>query len=528
MNGPVEDEAGGVRVPEIPMSSPNRRQTFGLGLGAGLGAGLASPAAAVPIGPTADPTFTLLLVNDVYKMSEVDGRGGFARLTAIVRAERARGVPMLYAHAGDTLSPSLMSGFDRGAHIVELLNMAPPDVFVPGNHEFDFGPDTFAQRVSEANFPVFAANLRGADGNPLSNLRDRTLVTLGGIRVGIVGIALASTPEKSQAGALRFFPEIETLTREAQALRDEGADLVVAVAHTGRALDEAIVNARIVDILLSGHDHDLVVSYDGQTVLAESSFDAHYVTAIDVTAEVSGEGKGRRVTWRPSFRIHDSSAVMPDLEALALVRRLEDTLSRELDVAVGTTGEALDSRIATVRAREASFGNLVADALRSATGAEVAIYNGGGIRGDRLYPAGAILTRRDILTELPFGNTTVLVALTGAQIRAALESGFSEVGRPAGRFPQVSGLALTVSAGEPKGRRITAIAIDGSPLDEARTYTVASNNFLYDGGNGYGVLAQGRTLIGATDGKLVANEVMAYIRGTAPLAVAVQGRILIR
>lgn len=507
------------------MPPPSRRQTLSLGLGAAV----ALPAAALgaPEGGL-EPTFTLLLVNDVYRMSEVDGRGGFARLTAIVRAERARGVPMLYAHAGDTLSPSLMSGFDRGAHIVALLNLAPPDVFVPGNHEFDFGPATFALRMGEAAFPVFAANLRGADGKPLDGVRDRTIATLGGIRVGIVGIALASTPEKSQSGDLRFAAELDTLARQAQALRDEGADLLVGIAHTDRRSDDAIVAARLVDILLSGHDHDLVMRYDGRTVLAESGYDAQYVTAVDVFAAVSGEGATRRVAWRPGFRIHDSSGVTPDPEALALVRRLEATLSGELAVPVGVTREPLDSRIATVRAREASFGNLVADALRAATGAQIALTNGGGIRGDRLYPAGTLLTRRDVLTELPFGNTTVLVALTGAQVRALLEAGFSELGRPAGRFPQVSGLVVVLDEAAPAGRRVASVTVDGVPLEDARSYTVASNNFLYDGGNGYDGLARGRTLIGGTDGTLVADAVIAHIGRTAPLAVPSDGRILIR
>jgi 2',3'-cyclic-nucleotide 2'-phosphodiesterase (5'-nucleotidase family) len=507
------------------MPRPNRRQTLGLGLGAGLSAGW--PAAAAET-VAAEPTFTLLLVNDVYRMSEVEGRGGFARLNAIVKAERARGVPLLYAHAGDTLSPSLMSGFDRGAHIIELLNIAPPDVFVPGNHEFDFGPTIFAQRLGEANFPMFAANLKEADGRPLRGLRDQTTLTLGGIRVGVVGIALASTPEKSQSGDLRFSAEIETLTRTAQALRADGADLVVGVCHTDRATDDAIVAARCVDILLSGHDHDLVLRYDGQTVLVESSFDAHYVTAIDITATVTGSGKARRVDWRPSFRVHDSAAVTPDPETLAVVRRMEGALSHELDVPVGAPREPLDSRIASVRAREASFGNLVADALRAATQADIAITNGGGIRGNQLYPAGTVLTRRDILTELPFGNTTVLVALAGAQIRALLEGAFADLGHPAGRFPQVSGLVVTVDAAAPVGARIVSLTIDGAKLAADKSYTVASNNFLYEGGNGYGILAQGHTLIGATDGKLVANEVMAYIRANAPIAVASEGRILVR
>ncbi|GEP02815.1 bifunctional metallophosphatase/5'-nucleotidase [Methylobacterium oxalidis] len=509
------------------MPRPSRRQTLGLGLGAGLAASL--PAAAAEEGaPAPEATFSLLLVNDVYQMAEVDGWGGFARLNAVVKAERARGVPMLYAHAGDTLSPSLMSGIDRGAHIVELLDRAPPDVFVPGNHEFDFGPAVFLQRMREAAFPVFAANLRDGAGKPLEGVQDRTLVTLGGIRIGIVGIALASTPEKSQSGDLRFGPEMETLADQAEALRREGADLVVGVAHTARPTDRAIVAAGLVDILLSGHDHDLLVHYDGQRALVESSVDAHYVTSVDVTVTVTGEGQARRVAWHPRFRIHDTATVTPDPETLAIVRRLEGELSRELDAALGTTRTALDSRVATVRARESSFGDLVADALRAATGAEAAIMNGGGIRGNRLYPAGSVLTRRDILTELPFGNTTVLVAISGAQLRAAIENGLSDFGRTAGRMLQVSGLTVTVDPAAAPGSRVASVLVGSEPLDPARTYRVASNSFLYDGGNGYGVLARGRTLIGATDGKLVANEVMAYIRANAPLDVESGRRILVR
>src|SRR3954453_8695700 len=103
---------------------------------------------------------TFLLVNDIYQMSDQvtpDGarRGGFARLAAVVKAERAKGGHVILAHGGDTLSPSLMSGFDRGAHIMTLTNMVRPDVFVPGNHEFDFGKMVFLQRMREAQFPLY-------------------------------------------------------------------------------------------------------------------------------------------------------------------------------------------------------------------------------------------------------------------------------------------------------------------------------------------------------------------------------------
>ena len=197
---------------------------------------------------------------------------------------------------------------------------------------------------------------------------------------------------------------------------------MVAVVHAARETDLAMLAAGHADILLSGHDHDLVLHYDGRCVLAESSSDAHYVTAIDLFVTIATAGPKRIVSWRPRFRIHDSSTVAPDPETLSLVRRLEDDLSQRLDVPIGRIEAPLDSRIAAVRAREASFGNLVADALRAATGADIAVMNGGGIRGNRFYAAGTVLTRRDILTELPFGNTLVLVAITGVQVRALLEA----------------------------------------------------------------------------------------------------------
>ncbi len=124
------------------MPKLSRRQTLGLGLGAGLSVTMLGSHEEAQAA-TSNVTFSLLLVNDIYKMSDDKGRGGFARLAAIVKAERARGVPMLFCHAGDTFSPSLMSGFDQGAHIIELTNMIKPDVFVPGNHEFDFGKDIY-------------------------------------------------------------------------------------------------------------------------------------------------------------------------------------------------------------------------------------------------------------------------------------------------------------------------------------------------------------------------------------------------
>jgi 5'-nucleotidase / UDP-sugar diphosphatase len=504
-----------------------RRDTFGLGLG-GLSVTMLSAsseeAGAAPI----QPTFSLLLVNDIYKMGDDKGRGGFAKLAAVVKAERARNVPMLFCHAGDTFSPSLMSGFDQGAHIVELTNMVKPDVFVPGNHEFDFGKDNYLKLMGQSNFPYFGANLRMADGSAVPGMKDAAIFTLGPIKVGVVGLALAATPGMSQPGDLKFLPEMEALRTQAAALRRDSADVVVAVTHTDREMDYAIVRSRLVDVLLTGHDHDLAIGFDGKTVMVESNEEGNFVTAIDFVATVIGEGKDRKVAWSPSFRVHDSSTFDPDPEVLAVVKRYESTLSKELDVEIGTSRTELDSRSAIVRSQEAAIGNLIADAIKSSTGAEVAITNGGGIRGNKQYPAGVQLARRDILTELPFGNATSMVELSGADLRAALENGVSLLESRGGRFPQVAGLKVEFDARAPVGSRVVSVQVNGEPLDPARRYKVATNNFMLAGGDGYSAFGKGRVLIGPTDGKLLANEVMSFVRQRAPVEPRAEGRIVIR
>ncbi len=223
---------------------------------------------------TARTTVTFILVNDIYQMSAdlaADGksRGGFAKLAAVVKAERAKGGHVVFAHAGDTLSPSLMSGFDRGAHIITLTNLVPPDIFVPGNHEFDFGKATFFQRMGEARFPLFAANLRGPDGAPLPGFRDRAILDFDGVRVGLTGATYDDTARASSPEDLRFAPTVATMTQQTEALRREGADFVATVVHADRRQDYALFATRAIDLILTGHDHDLFVNFDERTAMVE-------------------------------------------------------------------------------------------------------------------------------------------------------------------------------------------------------------------------------------------------------------------
>jgi 5'-nucleotidase / UDP-sugar diphosphatase len=480
---------------------------------------------------------TFLLVNDIYLMGDQvmpDGkrRGGFARLAAVVKAERAKasaaGGHVILAHGGDTLSPSLMSGIDKGAHIIALTNLVQPDIFAPGNHEFDFGKSIFLQRMAEAKFPLYAANLRGSDGAPLPNFKDRSILTLDGVRIGLSGATYDDSPRVSSPQDLRFAPTVATIKEQAETLRREGADMVVAVMHADRRQVYDIMATRTVDLLLSGHNHDLFINYDGRTAAAESTYDALFVTAIDVTIEVK-VADGRRVTtWAPQFRVIDTADVTPDPELTAAVAVYERELNRDMDVPLGTTALALDSRTATVRTREAAIGNIVADAMRVAGRADVAIMNGGGIRGGKLYAANASISRRDVLAELPFGNRVVTIDISGRALKAAIENGLSQLPNASGRYPQVSGLVVEADLKRPVGSRITAIRIGNVPLDEARSYRLATNDFLARGGDGYAMFADTAPAVPDTDAPTVAGEVIEYIKRFGTLRTGVEGRIVVK
>ena len=476
---------------------------------------------------------TFILVNDIYLMGDEmmpDGkrRGGFARLAAVVKAERAKGGHVIFAHAGDTLSPSLASGIDQGEHIIALTNLVLPDIFVPGNHEFDFGKATFLARMAQAKFPLYAANLRGADGEPLPNFKDRAIVTLNGVRIGLTGATYDDTARSSSPEDLRFAPTVATIAEQAQTLRREGADFVVAVVHAERRQDYAIMGTGAVDLLLSGHDHDLFINYDGRKAAVESSYDAHYVAAVDVTIGVKVQDGRRTADWWPQFRIIDTATVTPDPEVAAEVARYEQAFNRGMDVPLGSTARELDSRNAVVRTREAAIGNVVADAMRAWAHADAAVMNGGGIRGGKLYPPGAAISRRDVLAELPFGNRLIAVEISGRELKSAIENGLSLLPNAAGRFPQISGLTVEADVSRPPGSRITSIKVGDAPLDEARTYRVATNDFLGRGGDGYSMFRDAPHILSDADAPPVAGEVMAYIKNAGTLRTGVEGRIVVK
>lgn len=474
-----------------------------------------------------DVKATFVVFSDLYEMREKDGRGGFARIAAAIQAERTRNRHVFVVHAGDALSPSLLSSVDRGAHIIDLLNETGIDIFTPGNHEFDFGEAIFRARMGDAKFARLAANIRNADGKPLEGFADEKIYEVEGVRLGFFGLTTPESAMRSNTGALRFAPLIETARDEARKLRAMGADLVIAVTHSEWQDDLRLAKSGAVDLILSGHDHNLLVAYDGRAALAETQDDGANIVAVDL-ALTRDAANGQRVAWTPRFRIIDTADVVPDPKIAARVAAYGAKLNAAMATPVGKTLTALDTRKASVRARETAFGDFIADAMRLATGADLAIINGGAIRGDRLYPAGTGLTRGDILAELPFDDRLVVVELRGADVVAILENGVSRIGRDDGRFAQISGARIVVRADHAPGARIESIKIAGAPLARDRTYRVATIDFLGRGKDGYDAFGRGKVILGEVDGPALAATVIETIQRQGEIAPVEDARIVVR
>ena len=137
-------------------------------------------------------------------------------------------------------------------------------MFAPGNHEYDFGKEVFLQRMSEAKFPLFAANLRGPDGKPLPGFKDTEILTIGGVKLGIIGATFDDSPRASNPGDLQFLPTVTTVRERAEALRRDGADFVVTVMHAERGDSLLLASSSAVDLFLTGHTHDLFIQFDGR------------------------------------------------------------------------------------------------------------------------------------------------------------------------------------------------------------------------------------------------------------------------
>jgi 2',3'-cyclic-nucleotide 2'-phosphodiesterase (5'-nucleotidase family) len=474
-------------------------------------------------------TLTILTINDVYEIVPVQGRGGLAELMTMLKTERATATHHMTTVNGDFLSPSLMSALLKGAQMIDLFNALGVDIVAFGNHEFDFGPEITMVRMTESKFPWLSANVLGPDRKPFGSATATLTRQVGPFTVGFFGLLSPDTATLSSPGTnVTFLPVIPAAQAAVEALRQAGADVIIALTHLTIAEDRQLARqVPGISLILGGHEHDPITWYEDNTLIHKSGYDAHYLGRIDLVLDKTTMEKGPRVTVTPSWRMLANHGISPDPEVAARVAEYMAKLDSELAQPLGQSQTALNSQRGDVRTRETTMGNLLADALREALQAEAVLINGGGIRGDRLYEPGTPLTRRDILRELPFGNVGVLLELSGASLLAALEHGVSKVEAKAGQFPHVAGIRFVYNPRQPAGSRIVQATINGVPIDLTASYRVATIDYLLNGGDGYTSLSTGKPLVDTSGGILMATIVMQYIARHGTVAPQVEGRITI-
>ena len=207
----------------------------------------------------------------------------------MIKEEKAKG-NTFFVHAGDTISPSLLSGFDKGAHVIDILNRMGVDAMAPGNHEFDLGDAAFRARMAEAKFDVLATNIVDGNGLPANTKPDK-MVEVQGIKVAFFGLTTEDTPIASSPGTIKFSSTIDTARAKAKELREKGADIVVAVAHTPLEVDMIVARSAGVDLIIGGHDEHLLAFYDGKVALTESESQANYVVITELAVTKADEGR---------------------------------------------------------------------------------------------------------------------------------------------------------------------------------------------------------------------------------------------
>ncbi len=454
-----------------------------LGLGGCRQAGRAGAAAGAPPPGTA-PVVQLLLVNDVYVTDTLrDGRGGVARVAALRDSvARATGAPVLFLLAGDVLSPSVLSKWYQGRQMVEGFNAARLDLATLGNHEFDGGRPALLAALAASRFRWLSGNCGDATtGAPFPGVRGWDTVRVGTTKVGLFG----TTVVVDYPSWVACRPAGPVTTALVDTLTAQGAELVVGLTHHFIHEDSAtLVREPRVHAIVGGHEHDgRRIALDGRLLVKAMS---NARTAVLVTFTRTGRG------WRVTDRsIPIGPGMAEDAPTAAVVARWRDSLVRRIgpDRVLGTAVEPINALDSVSRGGESRFGNLVADALRAGTGADVALVNSGALRFDDVIAPGPV-TRHLIEGIFLFADETRVVTfpLTGARLRALLEVGVRPGGLGAGPYPQVSGVRVTVDARRPGGDRVVGALRrdDGREIAPADTVRVAFVTYpACRGGDGY-------------------------------------------
>ncbi len=451
--------------------------------------------------PNAPIRVTFLHVNDVYQFMPVEGgkAGGLARLLTLKKEIKRDNPHTIFTLGGDTLSPSVETLTYKGAQMIEAWNAVGLDYAVFGNHEFDIKTPLLLERIKESKFTWLGANIVDTNTKKIfADTPEFVIREFNGVKVGIIGLILPEAKETSSMDdSLTVTDYCLTANLIVSRLRKvEKVDAVIGLTHLFLEQDKKLAGCAKFDLILGGHEHTLLQSSANGTPIFKMTADARELGRFDLNFDRTTK-KLMSIDWRV-IPVTDEIKEAP--EFASVINKYKDLLEK-LSEPVGRTAVVLDALSIASRTKETNVGNFIADAYRSSTNADIGFVNGGSIRADLMYNPG-VITKRDVLSILPFNNPVIKIEITGKTLMQVLEHGVArsaEDNEP-GRFPQISGMEFTFDASKPAGSRVVEVFIGGKRLVEEAKYTLATSDFLVTrGGDGYTMFKDGKVLIKAED-----------------------------
>ena len=451
----------------------------------------------------------ILHTNDVHGAVE-----GYAYIAQLKADYEAKGAEVILVDAGDFSQGTTYVSSTKGADAVTMMNAAGYDVVTLGNHEFDYGYAQLKENMSKAKFKVVCADVFNEDGTPIFDA-SYTYTTKSGVKVGFFGMETPETQTKANPALIKglTFADKDVFTKAAAdqvaALKD--ADVVICLAHLGVDAESAPYRStdlyaavKGIDFIIDGHSHTVMTKGEKGEPIQSTG------TAFKNIGVIVIDDDSKKIESNSLYEIKEDTA--KDATVAAAAKVIVDRVNNEYGVKFATSKVELNGAKAPNGNRdvETNNGDLITDAMRwkvlqnkdGLTVNEdhvVAITNGGGIRA---AIAKGDVTKKDINTVLPFGNTVAVVYVTGEQLLEALEASTFSTPTAVGGFPQVSGINFTIHTGKaydkndatypestyygPKTiNRVVINSVNGKEFKANEVYAVVTNNFCAAGGDTY-------------------------------------------
>ena len=494
----------------------------------------------------------ILQVSDWHaQLDPVSGVGGAAALSTYFQQDRAAQPNTLTLTAGDAFgaSPPLSSFFNEEP-AVQAMNLMGFDADTFGNHNFDRGVTHLQQMIDLAEFQYVSANLKNVEDN-LTGVKPYEIFDMDGVKVAVIGLTNPEAPSlvfPGNFGTIEVTDPVAAANKARAQARRDGAKVFVVITHmgvthfeNGEAQGPLIDFANAVggyDVILGDHTDVQFEGVVNDALVVENRSKGVTYSRLNLTID---QKNGRILAQNVDFVSPVSAAVAPDSAIVEMLAPYRVELAEAFD---GVIGEATDEfpRGGNIeRLGEVAIGNLIADSMRAAYGTDLAFTNGGGIRAplpSTYLPQDTTLRRTtpgyaagppydlvigDVFTVLPFGNIVITREVTGALLYEILEHGVAAMPAANGRFPQISGFKFTYDVAQLPGSRVVDVILDdGTPvLPDSTVYSLATNDFVNAGGDGYTMLAGGH----GVSREVMADVLLEYITEQGTITPAIEGRI---